>query len=147
MFNVWVIVCLLSILEKIRRKLKQGKKNEKRKKCGWNISIEMADGGKICGHPNLRLIYGTLWVMTLYYTKCTISKFWSSITVLKLLRALSKSWTRSTGHLNLLFESVPAAATWSVVLLPILFFIELFRIRILLFCCCFLSICAWASYR
>ena len=31
------------------------------------------------------------------------------------------------------FESVPAAATYSLVLLAILFFIELFRIRILLF--------------
>ena len=93
----------------------------------------MADGGEICGQPNLHLIYETLWTMTLYYTKCTISKFWISITVLKLLRALSKSSTRSSDHLNSVFQPVPAAATCSLVLLAILFFIELFRIRILLF--------------
>ena len=56
----------------------------------------------------------------------------------KLLRALSKSWTRSSDHLNFVFESAPAAATCSLALLAILFFIELFRIQILLFCCCFL---------
>ena len=53
---------------------------------------------------------------------------------LKLFTALSRSTTRSFDHLNLVFESVPAAATCS---LAILFFIELFRIRILLIFCCF----------
>ena len=47
--------------------------------------------------------------------------------------------TRPSEHLNLVFESVLAATRWSLVLLTILFFIEIFRIRILLFCC-FLSI-------
>ena len=91
-------------------------------------------------------VYWTLWVMTLYYTKCTISNFWNSITVLKLLTVLSKSSTRSSDHLNSKFESVPpAAATCSLVLLANLSFIELFSILILLFCCCFLSIYACAS--
>ena len=73
MFNVWVIVCLLSISEKIRNdmlfwnnkakhpnvKSKAEKEQmKKRKKFGWNISVEMTDGGEICGHPNLRLICG-----------------------------------------------------------------------------------------
>ena len=69
----------------------------------------------------------------------------NSITVIKLLRALSKSSTRLSHHLNLVFESVPASATCSHVFLAILFFIELFHIPILLFCCCFLSIYACAS--
>ena len=91
-------------------------------------------------------VYWTLWVMTLYYTKCTISNFWNSITVLKLLTVLSKSSTRSSDHLNSKFESVPpAAATCSLVLLANLSFIELFSILILLFCCCFLSMYACAS--
>ena len=42
---------------------------------------------------------------------------------LKILRALSKSSTRSSDHLNLVSESVPAAATCLFVLLAILFFI------------------------
>ena len=117
-------------IEKIKA---EKEKTKKRNKVGWNISVEMADGGEICGQPNLRLIYETLWAMTLYYTKYTISKFWISITVLKLLRALSKSSARSSDHLNSVFQPVPAAATCPLVLLAILFFIELFRIRILLF--------------
>ena len=44
-------------IEKI--KARKEKKNEKRKKCGWNISVEMTDGGKICGHPNLPLIFSS----------------------------------------------------------------------------------------
>ena len=67
---------------------------------------------------------------------CHGSFFWNSITVLKLLRVLSKSSRSSSDHLNLVFESVPATSTCSLVLLAILLFIELFRIRILLFCCC-----------
>ena len=67
------------------------------------------------------------------------------LTVLKLLRALSKSSTRSSDPLNLEFESVHAAATCSLELLTNLFFIELFSIRILLFCCCFLLIYACAN--
>ena len=55
------------------------------------------------------------------------------MTVLKLLRALSKSSTRSCDHLNLELESVHAAATCSLELLTNLFSIELFSIRILLF--------------
>ena len=45
----------------------------------------------------------------------------------------------------MVFESVPAAVTCLLVLLAILFFIELFVIRILLFCCCSLSIYTCAS--
>ena len=67
------------------------------------------------------------------------------LTVLKLLRALSKSSTRSSDPLNLEFESVHAAATCSLELLTNLFFIKLFSIRILLFCCCFLLIYACAN--
>ena len=77
------------------------------------------------------------WCMEgLFALKCFS---WNSITVLKLLRAFSKSWTRSSDHVDLVFEPVPAAATCWLVLLVILFFVELFRIQILLFCCCFLS--------
>ena len=68
----------------------------------------------------------------------------NSITVLKFLRAFSRSTTRSSHYLNLVFESVPAFATCSHVFLVILFFIEPFHIRILLFCCCFLLIYACA---
>ena len=87
-------------------------------------------------------IYWTLWAMTLYYAKCTIFKFWNSR---KLLRALRKSSTRSSDHLNLEFESVPAAATCSLMLLANLFFIEFFSIRICYFVVVCLSIYACAS--
>ena len=40
-------------------KARKEKKKEKRKKCGWNISVEITDGGMICGHPNLRLIFSS----------------------------------------------------------------------------------------
>ena len=73
------------------------------------------------------------------------SLFWNSITVLKLLRTLIKFSTRSSDHLHLVFKSIPAAATCSCVLLAILFFIELLRIRILLFQFYFISIYACAS--
>ena len=101
------------------RKLKQRKKIKEKKVCVcvWNTSVKMADGGKICRHPNLRLIYGTLWAMNLFYTKCTISKFRNSITVLKLLKPLSKFSARPSDDSNLVFESLPAAATCSLVLL------------------------------
>ena len=92
--------------------------------------------------PNLRLIYerkifrchgrSLLNFVSNNPLLHQISKFWDFITVLKLLRALSKSSARSSEHLNLEFESVPAAATCRSVLLANLFFIELFRIQILL---------------
>ena len=47
------------LIEKI--KARKGKKTKKGKKCGWNISVEMTDGGKICGHPNLRLIFRSMF--------------------------------------------------------------------------------------
>ena len=72
---------------------------------------------------------------------------WNSITVLKLLRSLSKSSTSSSDHLNMVFEFVPVAATFSLVMLAILFFIELFQIWILLFCCCSLSIYHLLAHR
>ena len=64
----------------------------------------------------------------------------NTITVFKLLKALSKSSERSSDYLNLASESVPATATCSLVLLAILFFMERFPTRSLLFCCCFLSV-------
>ena len=43
------------------RKLKQRKKIKEKKVCVyvcvWNTSVKMADGGKICRHPFLSLIY------------------------------------------------------------------------------------------
>ena len=99
----------------------------------------------IYGRKSLDVTWGaywTLWAMILYHTKCTISKLWNILTVLKLLRALSKSSKRSSDHLNLEFESVPAATACSLVLLANLFLIKLFSIRISLLC---LSICAYAS--
>ena len=70
--------------------------------------------------------------------------FYNPITVLKLLRALNKSATRSSDHWNLLFESALVAARCLLVLLAILFFIKSFFIQILLFCC-FLSVYTCAS--
>lgn len=61
----------------------------------------------------------------------------NTITVFKLLKALSKSSERSSDYLNLASESVPATATCSLVLLAILLFMERFPTRILLFCCFF----------
>ena len=102
-------------------KIKAEEKLKKKKcVCVCETSIKMADGGKMCLHPNLRLIYGTLWAMNLFYTKCTIFKFWNSITVLKLLKPLSKLSARPSDDSNLVFESLPAAATCSLVLLNVL---------------------------
>ena len=42
--------------EKIKAEEEKRKKKKKNKR-GWNISVEMTDGGEICGHPNLRFIY------------------------------------------------------------------------------------------
>ena len=71
------------------------------------------------------------------------TSFWSSITVLKLLRALSNSSKRSSTikiwYLNLCLLLQRASLCYSP-----FFSIELFRIRIKLFCC-FLSIYACAS--
>ena len=88
-----------------RENYSRERKNEKRKECGWNISVGMADGGEICGHPNLHLIYGR-----------KINK------VIRLFK----------------FGISICACCWHVVASVVsFFFIKLFRIRILLFCCCF----------
>ena len=61
-FNVQVIGYLLSVSEKVSRngmlfwnilvrKLKDRKEKQKKKNCGWIISVEMTDGGETCGHP------------------------------------------------------------------------------------------------
>ena len=82
----------------------------------------------------------------LFWRGFSVSNFllWNPITVLKLLRALSKSSTRSFNHLDLAFGSVHTAARCLLVLLAILFFIKSFFIQILLFCC-FLSVYTCAS--
>ena len=68
--------------------------------------------------------------------------FWNPITVLKWLKALSQSSMSSSDHLNLVFDSVLAAARCSLVLLAVSFLIKIFCIRTLF---CFLSIYECAS--
>ena len=139
-----------SIVFRLVETKKQREKNEKRNKCGRNISVEMTYGGDMCDQLNLRLIYGSK-VFGFYGTSLLNFLTPSSFPTLelhhclKVMRALSKSTTKSSDHLNLVFESVPAAATCSLVLLAILQSIALFPIHILLFCCCFLLIYLYAS--
>ena len=59
------------------RKLKQRKKKrKKRKKCGCKTSVDMTDGREICGHPNIRLIYGSMLSQFFdFLHKTFVSKF------------------------------------------------------------------------
>ena len=93
-------------IEKIKVERKKQKERKEVWVCVWNVNVKKAEGGEICDHSNVRLIYENLWAMNLFYTKCTISKFWNSITVLKLLKPLSKFSARSSDDLNLVFESL-----------------------------------------
>ena len=114
------------------------------------MNVEMRYGGEICGHPNLRFIYER---KIFGYHGRNLLNFVSNDPILRQmhyiqileLRALRKSSTRSSDHLNLEFESVPAAATCSLVLLANLFFIEFFSIRICYYVVVCLSIYACAS--
>ena len=56
---------------------------------------------------------------------------------LKITESSEEILTRSSDCLNLVFKYVPADAKRLLALSAILFFIELFHFRILLFCCCF----------
>ena len=87
----------------------------------------MTVGGET-GHPNLHLIYGRKFLQFSLRTSAYLhgfsalkSLFWDSITVLKLLTALSKSSTRLSDHLNMVFESVRVAATRSTCVSPFVF--------------------------
>ena len=104
----------------------------------------------IYGHPKLRLISGRKIFgchgrsLLNFLSNDPLLHQMHYLQILELHHCL-KITKRLSNHLNLEFESEPAAATRSLVLLPNLFFIELFSIRVLLFCCCFLSIYTCAS--
>ena len=86
------------------RKLKHRKKERKKTEVWVKTNVEMTDGWTYMVIPNFAWslegrfsdvtegVYWTFWATILYYTKCTISKFWNSITVLKLLRGYPIIW-------------------------------------------------------
>ena len=60
-------------IEKIKA---EKKKKKKRKKCGCKTSVDMTDGREICGHPNIRLIYGSTFSQFFDFPhKTFVSKF------------------------------------------------------------------------
>ena len=135
-FNVWVIVYYLyqkRLVETIcfsktvkpnilLRKIKQKHRKRKKKEVRVKYHCRNDRWWEICVHPTFDLWNFVNNDPLLH----EISKFWKSITVLKLLRALSKYSTRSSDHLNLVFKSVSAADTCSLMLLAILFFHQTF---------------------
>ena len=116
----------------LSRKLKLRKKKRKKKEVCVKHQHRNDRWWRDIGHPKLCLMYYGRKIFGCHGRSLLNSYWrsllWNSFAVLKLLKALSKFSARSSDHLNVVFER--AAATCSLLLLAILFFNELFCIRI-----------------